>query len=268
MKLISFNINSVRARLHQLDELIRTQNPDVIGLQETKAQNSDFPCEAIKEMGYESLSHGQKGHYGVGLLFKEKPVSVQYGFKTDDENSQKRMIIAKFKLKNGENLHVFNGYFPQGDNQNNEIKFPAKLKFYQDLNLELQNYKPTDNIVLMGDVNISRVDLDIGIGEKNAKRWLQTKKCSFLPIEREIIQKLMDFGFYDSFRELYPDADDKFSWFDYRSFGFKENRGLRIDLILLTKSLLEKQTKAGIDYHIRSMEKPSDHAPIYSELKF
>ena len=118
----------------------------------------------------------------------------------------------------------------------------------------------------MGDINISPTDLDIGIGEVNAKRWLQTKKCSFLPEEREWLKKLMDFGFTDTFRLLNPEVNDQYSWFDYRSRGFDDNRGLRIDVILATKKLADNTVDAGIDYELRGIEKPSDHAPIWTEF--
>ena len=118
----------------------------------------------------------------------------------------------------------------------------------------------------MGDINISPLDLDIGIGEVNAKRWLQTKKCSFLPEEREWLATLMDFGFTDTFRLLHPEENEKFSWFDYRSRGFDDNRGLRIDVVLATASLAEKTVEADIDYELRGIDKPSDHAPIWTEF--
>ena len=121
----------------------------------------------------------------------------------------------------------------------------------------------------MGDFNIAPEDSDIGIGEHNAKRWLRTGKCCFLPQEREWMQKLMDWGLQDSFRVLHPQIDDQFSWFDYRSRGFEDQpkRGLRIDLIMTSPALRPRLLNAGIDYELRAMEKPSDHAPIWLQLK-
>ncbi len=113
----------------------------------------------------------------------------------------------------------------------------------------------------MGDMNISPTDLDIGIGEENRKRWLRTGKCSFLPEEREWMDRLMSWGLVDTFRHANPQTADRFSWFDYRSKGFDDNRGLRIDLLLASQPLAECCVETGIDYEIRSMEKPSDHAP-------
>lgn len=265
MKVVSFNINGIRARLHQLQALIDAHQPDVIGLQEIKVHDEQFPVKAVEEMGYEVFIHGQKSHYGVAFLAKKTPTAVIKGFPTDDEDAQRRMIILKTTNDAGEPVTILNGYFPQGENQKHETKYPAKKKYYQDLMTYLNdNHTPDENIIVMGDVNVSHTDLDIGIGEENKKRWLRTGKCSFLPEEREWLNTLMSWGFEDSYRSLNPQKDDEYSWFDYRSKGFNDNRGLRIDLILATHSLHSKLNEAGIDYKLRGIEKPSDHAPIWA----
>jgi len=267
MKVISFNINGLRARLHQLQAIIDKHQPDVIGLQEIKVHNDAFPVEAVEAMGYQVFYHGQKAHYGVAMLCKKTPSDVQYGFPTDNEDHQKRMIMVTVDDENGQPVRILNGYFPQGENQTHETKYPYKRQFYQDLNNYLeQHHNADEQIIVMGDINISPLDLDIGIGEANAKRWLQTKKCSFLPEEREWLARLMDFGFVDTFRLLHPEENEKFSWFDYRSRGFDDNRGLRIDVVLATQSLAERTVEADIDYELRGIDKPSDHAPIWTEF--
>ncbi|MCW9048046.1 MAG: exodeoxyribonuclease III [Gammaproteobacteria bacterium] len=269
MKVISFNTNSIRMRQHQLEQLIKTHSPDVIGIQETKAQDADFPVDMIESLGYQCAFHGQKTHYGVALLYKHKPLEITKGFITDTDESQRRFITARFEI-DGQVLTIMNGYFPQGDNIKHPTKFPAKKKFYEDLNHLLNTrYTADDNIILMGDMNIAPLDLDIGIGEDNAKRWLKTGKCSFLPVERQWINTLYNWGLVDTFRVLHPDVDDRFSWFDYRSKGFEKEprRGLRIDLILATEKLARQCKDAGIDYEVRGMIKPSDHCPIWSEFE-
>lgn len=273
MKIVSFNINGLRARLHQLQAIIDKHAPDVIGLQESKVNDPDFPLEAVQEMGYQVEFHGQKAHYGVALLSKEKPLSIQKGYPTDEEDAQRRLIAGDYTLGKGENgrLTVINGYFPQGENRSHEVKFPAKQKFYQDLMSYLDSHHSSGaNLAVMGDFNISPTDLDIGIGEKNAKRWLQTGKCSFLPEEREWYQKLWNWGLQDSYRLHNPETADRFSWFDYRSRGFEDDpkRGLRIDHILITEPLAQKCVDVGIDYEIRGIEKPSDHCPIWATFDF
>jgi exodeoxyribonuclease III len=268
MKIISFNINGLRARLPQLQALIDAHQPDIIGLQEIKVHDDAFPRADVEAMGYQVYFHGQKAHYGVALLCKQQPESVSRGFPGDDEDAQRRMISARFQLADGRQLTVMNGYFPQGESRDHPTKFPAKEKFYADLqNLLLEQYQPEDELVVMGDVNISPEDCDIGIGEPNRKRWLRDGKCSFLPEEREWLTRLKSWGLTDTFRQLHPDATDRYSWFDYRSKGFDENRGLRIDLILATAPLLQRLEEAGIDYPLRGVEKPSDHAPIWATFR-
>lgn len=268
MKIVSFNINGIRARLHQLQALIDTQQPDVIGLQETKAHDEVFPVADVEAMGYKVHYHGGKAHYGVAMLSKLEPIKVQKGFPTDEEDAQRRMIMGTFEQENGRLLTVLNGYFPQGDNISHETKYPAKRKFYKDLMAYLnEHHTPDEDIAVIGDINISPMDLDIGIGEPNAKRWLKTGKCSFQPEEREWLKTLMDWGLFDTFRELHPERTERYSWFDYRSKGFVDNRGLRIDVVLATKSLNERLVESDVDYDLRAIEKPSDHAPIWSTFK-
>ncbi|MBO2632656.1 exodeoxyribonuclease III [Shewanella algae] len=265
MKIVSFNINGLRARLHQLQQLIDSHQPDIIGLQETKVHDEAFPLAEVEAMGYQVHFHGGKAHYGVALLSKQAPIEVQKGFPTDDEDAQRRLIAGKFIQDNGRVLTVINGYFPQGENINHETKYPAKRKFYADLMQYLQNsFSPNQDIAIIGDINISPLDLDIGIGDANAKRWLKTGKCSFQPEEREWLQTLLDWGLVDTFRQLHPQRSERYSWFDYRSRGFDDNRGLRIDVILATESLASRLSEADVDYALRGIDKPSDHAPIWS----
>lgn len=269
MKIVSFNINGVRARPHQLQALVERHAPDVIGLQETKVQDADFPVAMIEELGYRVHYHGQKSHYGVALMSKQEPVSVMKGYPFDGEDSQRRLISGVYDTPGGAQVTVINGYFPQGESRDHEWKFPAKRKFYADLLRYLkENHKPGQHLVVMGDFNIAPLDLDIGIGDDNAKRWLRTGKCSFLPEEREWMEQVTGWGLSDTFRHLHPEVNDRFSWFDYRSRGFEREprRGLRIDGVLASRSLEQHCTGAGIDYDIRAMEKPSDHCPVWAEF--
>ena len=130
MKVISFNINGLRARLHQLQAVIDKHQPDVIGLQEIKVHDEAFPIADVEAMGYKVYFHGQKAHYGVAMLCKQEPISVQKGFPTDNEDHQKRMIMATFEDVNGEKVTVLNGYFPQGDNIKHETKYPYNCLLY------------------------------------------------------------------------------------------------------------------------------------------
>lgn len=269
MKIVSFNINGIRARLHQLAAVRTTLAPDILGLQEIKVHSDQYPHEDVESAsGLVSQVHGQKAHHGVATLTK-KTVRCDLGFPSDTDDDQRRLIITYHALADGRELTVINGYFPQGESNKHETKWPAKRKFYADLLTWLtQNATPEDLIVILGDWNIAPVDADIGIGEKNAQRWLKQGKSAFLPEERAWFEQIRAWGLVDSYRHLHPEVNDRFSWFDYRSKGFEDQpkRGLRIDHLMITQPLLKHLTAAGIDYDIRGTEKPSDHAPAWIEL--
>jgi len=234
-----------------------------------------FPYDAVKQMGYMPYVFGQKAHYGVALLIDQRLPEASVGeltrgFATDAGDAQRRFIGVQLKPKHGLPLWVYNGYFPQGEARDHPVKFPAKKAFYRDLIQHLQNkHETNESVVVMGDMNIAPQDIDIGIGEKNAKRWLSSGKCSFLPEERQWYQDLLSCGLSDYWRTKYP-SSEKLSWFDYRSRGFSQTpkHGLRIDQILNSLSLEEDCVDAGIDHQIRAMDKPSDHCPIWLSLKF
>lgn len=268
MRVVTFNVNSIRSRLHQLQRLIADYNPDIIGLQETKVADDQFPVAEVESLGYHLAFHGQKTHYGVALLSRDKPLAIHRGYDSDEDDAQRRFIVGEFALGD-QTLTVANGYFPQGESRVHPKKFPAKAKFYGDL-IEWLRLKraAAQPLIVMGDLNISPTDQDIGIGEQNAKRWLREGKCSFLPEEREWLRSVLDQGMVDIYRHLHPDVCDRFSWFDYRSRGFEREpkRGLRIDLILANTGVADTATAAGIAYDIRAMERPSDHCPVWADF--
>jgi exodeoxyribonuclease-3 len=268
MMFVSFNVNSIRTRLHQLEAVVESLSPDVIGLQETKVRDEEFPEQAIRDMGYHVHFHGQKTHYGVALLSKQAPNTIHKGYPWEPDDAQRRLITAEFTV-NGRSLTVINGYFPQGEKRDHPVKFPAKERFYADLMRYVDELQPeTDDLILMGDLNISPTDQDIGIGADNMKRWLREGKCSFLPEEREWLAQVQSRGLTDIFRHLHPDDAGTFSWFDYRSKGFERDprRGLRIDLIMATDKLSDRARSAGVSYDIRAMERPSDHCPVWASF--
>lgn len=269
MKIVSFNVNSLRLRFHQLEALIDKHSPEIIGLQETKVTDTEFPLEQICDMGYHVEFHGQKTHYGVALMSRYPFKSVEKGLPGDTEDSQRRLITGTFDTKDGTALTVMNGYFPNGEKRDHPTKFPDKEKFYAGLtDLINNNHTPSDALAVIGDFNVAPLDLDIGVSEKSIKAWLSKGSCSFLPEERQWFEKLSAFGLDDTYRVKYPDATDFLSWFDYRTRGFERDpkSGLRIDHIITTKPLTDKLIDSGMDYDIRGMEKPSDHAPVWSEF--
>ena len=171
MKIISFNVNSIRMRLHQLAVVIEKHQPEIIALQETKAQDADFPLDAIQELGYHAIRFGQKTHYGVALLSRTEPVVAQYGFASEADAAQRRLIAASYTLANGQTLRVINGYFPQGESREHPLKFPNKAHFYEDLYSQLTSQEdPQEWLLVVGDMNVAPEDNDIGIGADNANR--------------------------------------------------------------------------------------------------
>ena len=268
IRTMSFNVNGIRSRLNQLEIILEKHSPTIVGLQEIKVSDEEFPIQAITEMGYEVSNFGQKGHYGVALLSKTSPINVTKGFPTDDNESQKRIIHGHYQY-GSETIHVINGYFPQGENRSHPTKFPAKEKFYSDLRMYMRdNFKQNDYVVVMGDMNVAPKNIDVGIGPDNMKRWLQRGICCFLPEERTWLDSIMSFPLFDTYRHLHCN-DLEYSWFDYRSRGFDQDpkRGLRIDLILSSQSLLPRMIDAGIDVEARGLEKPSDHCPVWADFE-
>lgn len=269
MKIVSFNVNSVRLRLHQLQALVDAHAPDVIGLQETKVVDADFPVEALREMGYESAFAGQKTHYGVATLARLPMRNVSVGFATDGADAQKRLITVTVESPGGTDVTVVNGYFPQGEKRAHPVKFPAKERFYADVLAKLENeHSPDEPLVLLGDFNVAPLDVDVGLPRESVRRWLRAGSTSFLPEEREWIGRLSAWGLDDNYRVKHPERDDLHSWFDYRSRGFEQEpkRGLRIDHLFTTAPLTERLVDSGIDQDLRAMEKPSDHCPVWSSF--
>jgi len=186
MKFISFNINGLRARPHQLEAIIEKYQPDVIGLQEIKVADEEFPHHLVENLGYHVFHHGQKGHYGVALLSKQAPLLVRKGFPTDDEEAQKRIIMIDLDTPFGQ-LTVINGYFPQGESREHPTKFPAKQKFYADLQRYLQAIdKRIDK--LAQDVNRDRAAMLRVEQVQQAYQQLLAKLPKSKPISDEIAE--------------------------------------------------------------------------------
>lgn len=267
MKVVCFNINGIRAHDQQLLAVHQQLEPDIIGLQEIKVMDDLFPKDLLSKH-YHIVHYGQKSFNGVALYSKYEPEQVIYGFPWyEQQEEQKRLITIDITHPELGKLRIVNAYFPQGDNINNDVKFPNKRVFYHDMFRFIKECPKDRRLIIMGDYNISPLDSDIGIGVINARRWLRTGKCSFQPEERQWMQELYNLNMVDTFRHLYPEAIGMYSWFDYRSGMINDGRGLRIDLIMCSQDLVGNVRQAGIDLDIRRMEKPSDHAPVWTVFK-
>jgi exodeoxyribonuclease-3 len=242
MHFVSYNVNGVRARQHQLALVVENHDPDIIALQETKVVDEDFPVTALNDLGYPHLARfGQKGHYGVAVASRHQLQDVQLGIPWQSADQQRRFIHTGITI-GSISLRVINGYFPQGGSRSHPTKFADKAIFYRDL-LRFLN-------------------------EQCDPGEIKTGKAGFLPEERAWLDALIDWGFEDCFSQPESEEKRRYSWFDYRSRGFERDprRGLRIDLILCTRSLRERLVATGIDYEIRGSEKSSDHCPVWAEF--
>ena len=255
MKIISYNVNGIRAAVTKgfLDWL-QQANPDVICLQEIKATEDQIPKLEIEMAGYPYQYYfpaQKKGYSGVAILSKTKPDTVVYGTGIEYMDSEGRNLRADFG-----DISVMSLYLPSGTNID---RLDHKFQYMDDFQLYInQLKKEIPNLVICGDYNICHEAIDIHDPIRNAK------VSGFLPEERAWLQQLKDWGLIDTFRALHPDTGAQYSWFDYRSKGFDDNRGLRIDVVMATAPLAQRCTESSIDYELRGIERPSDHAPVWS----
>ncbi len=253
MKIASWNVNSLRVRLSHILSWLETNQPSVLGLQETKVTDDLFPQQALAEAGYEVVYAGQKTYNGVALMAKRAPVDIVTdlpGF----EDPQRRVLAATV-----DKFRIINLYVPNGQAVGTE-KYEYKLNWLLALRDFLEDQlKEHENIVVMGDFNIAPEDRDV----HNPKAWEGSVLCS--EPERAALRKIADLGFVDTFR-LFEQKENTFSWWDYRAAAFRRNLGLRIDLILASPPLEPACTRSIVDCEPRTWDKPSDHAPVLAEF--
>ncbi len=253
MKIASWNVNSLKVRLPQVLDWLSTEQPDVLGLQETKLTDENFPAQAIAEAGYQVVFAGQKTYNGVALIARQRPLDVVTDIDGLDD-PQRRIIAASI----GE-LRVINLYVVNGKEVGSE-KFDYKLNWLARVTEFLEREIAANPLtVVMGDFNIAPDDRDV----HDPKRWHEKILCSTQ--EREALLAIYDLGFADTFRLHHEDAG-LFSWWDYRMGGFDRGLGLRIDLVLSSPELTEMCSAAYIDTGPRQLERPSDHTPVVAEF--
>ena len=250
MKITTWNVNSIRARLERVVAWTRANEPDLLCIQETKVVDDDFPRAEFEEMGYTVAVHGQKTYNGVALLARGELEDVTPGLPGDDSDQQARIIAATM---NG--VRVLNLYVPNGQEVGSE-KFEYKLDWLDRLlDLLTKAHKPKDSLLLCGDFNIAPEDRDV----YDPDRW--RGKVLFSEPEKEMFQALLNWGLFDALRLLTEDGG-LYSWWDYRMGAFGRDRGLRIDHVLVTRPLKERVRQVDVDRDERAGEKPSDHAPV------
>jgi exodeoxyribonuclease-3 len=254
MKLAAWNLNSLKVRLPHLLDWITSQQVDVICLQETKLEDHNFPRAELEAAGYQVAFSGQKTYNGVAIAARNALGDIQID-NPHFPDPQKRLIAATVG-----DVRVISAYFPNGQAVGSD-KYAYKLEWLAALKVWLsEELAQHEKLALCGDFNIAPTDADV----HNPKAWAGQILCS--DAERAAFRALLDLGLSDSFR-LFPQAEKSFSWWDYRMLGFQKNQGLRIDHILLSAPLAAHCIAAGIDRAPRKLERPSDHAPVWADIK-
>ena len=257
LKIASWNVNSLKVRLPQVLAWTDVARPHILALQETKLPDDLFPVAELSEAGYQSVFSGQPTYNGVALLSRERASDIVTDIPELDD-PQRRILAATVPTPMGQ-LRVVNLYVVNGSEVGSE-KFTYKLDWLQKVTAwlagEAQKHK---NIVVLGDFNIAPEDRDV----HDPELWREKILCS--TSEREALQRLLGLGFADTFR-LFDQEDRVFSWWDYRMNAFRRKLGLRIDLVLASKSMAGRCTAAYVDMDPRRQERPSDHAPVIAEF--
>ncbi|MFL6539857.1 MAG: exodeoxyribonuclease III [Chthoniobacterales bacterium] len=251
MRIVSWNINSLRRRQDRLLEWLGRTKPDVVCLQETKCTDEQFPALELKAAGYHAAFHGQKSYNGVAILSKSELHDVRPALCDEEQDDQARVIAATV-----DGVRVFCVYAPNGQ----AVGSPAyqyKLRWYTRLTTCLA--REAGDLVVCGDFNVAPEDRDT----HDAELWRGAIMCS--DGERDAFNKMCASGLIDTLRLHHPETG-LFTWWDYRMLSFPKNRGLRIDAVLASKSLAARCRDSGIDREMRKGKEPSDHAPIWAEF--
>ena len=255
VKIATWNVNGLNARLDFMRLWLESRQPDVVGLQELKMVDEAFPRDAFSALGYECMTHGQKSWNGVAVLSRLPLASVQVGL-PGQEAFGARLLTVRV----ADALEFTTVYCPNGKTLEH-ADFSAKLQWFDDL-VEWWNGRPSGPKVLCGDFNIVPEPLDSWRGEAGDGRIFHT------PEERARLQALKQLGLVDLYRHRHPD-EQTFSWWDYRGGAFHRKQGLRIDLLLGTEDLAERVIDAGTDRDFRKKQDgltASDHAPVVAEI--
>jgi exodeoxyribonuclease-3 len=254
LKIASWNVNSLNVRLPHVLAWCAAEQPDVLALQETKLTDDRFPQEALEEAGFYSVFSGQKTYNGVAILSRRPladPVADIPGLK----DPQRRILAATVDGLRVVNLYVVNGKEVGSD------KFEYKLNWLEQVtNWLAGELERHPNLVVVGDFNIAPDDRDV----YDPEAWHEKILCS--TPEREALGRILDLGLVDTFR-LFDQEERVFSWWDYRMNMFRRKMGLRIDLLLASKSMKKRCRASYVDIEPRRQERPSDHAPVVAEFE-
>ena len=253
MKIISWNVNSVRARIDNIKDYIKDSSPDILMLQEIKTQNHNFPSDEFKKLGYTSYIYGQKSYNGVAFISKYKLENVETDF-IDDELQQSRIITGELCI-NKKKLKLINIYVPNG-NPVDTVKYDYKKswlkKFIKNIKKRLTK---NPNMLIAGDFNIIPEEIDV----HDFKRY-ENDALGRLEIRKKY-RELINLGFKDVYR-LMNKKKQEYTFWDYFAGSWQKNNGMRIDHFLLSNSFIENIKSININKKPRSKIKPSDHTPV------
>lgn len=254
MNIVTWNINSIRARIPLLLSWLQEKNPDVVLLQETKATDDQFPREEIETLNYNIATYGQKTYNGVAILSKFPIEDITCGI-PGFEDDQARYLEAVIKGARVASVYVPNGMAVGSD------KYQYKLEFLNHLKAHVRTLLTYDEAFLLGgDFNVAPRDEDV----YDPQGWHEQILCSTR--ERESLRALIYMGLTDALRALHPQEKDLYTWWDYRGGSWQKNEGMRIDHFLLSPQAVDHLKDAFVDKEVRGLEKASDHAPVVCQL--
>jgi exodeoxyribonuclease-3 len=254
LSIMSWNVNSIRARLDHVLTYLYDHTPDVVCLQETKVEDRLFPKVPFMELGYEVHVHGGKAQAGVATLTKQASHEVRVGFAQGDPDRHPRVLVVRIG-----DLRIYNLYVPNGTTVGSEA-FRYKLEWFRRLRAELEaTATPSDPVVLVGDFNVAPDDRDVWDPARFRGGILFTDE------EHAALAHLLGFGLQDCFR-IHVAEGGHFSWFDYRTNALQQNEGARIDLVLASAPMAARCLEVSHDTVPRSWDVPSDHVPVLARF--
>ena len=249
MKIVTWNVNSIRTREERLLLWLEKERPDIVCLQETKVVDEKFPEAVIREAGYFSTFHGQKTYNGVAILSRQEPTESSFGI-GGYEDPQARVVRTRFG-----DLTTICAYFPNGKTIH-APEYQYKIEWMTHLlDWIATEHDPSEPVVLAGDFNVAPFDDDA----HDADRWAESVLCD--SAVRDLLCGFVEWGFHDVFRQHHPEGGI-FSWWDYRQLAFPRNEGLRIDHVYVTEGLYARNEEVVHEREPRTWDTPSDHLPV------
>jgi exodeoxyribonuclease-3 len=254
VRIATWNVNSLKARLGRVEEWLADVQPDVLCMQETKLSDDAFPALTFAAMGYESAHHGQGQWNGVAILSKVGLDEIAANFAEGNPDPDARIVTALCGGVRVSSVYVPNGRSLDDDHYQYKLGWMAQLRTHV-----AAVSSPDEAMVVAGDFNIAPTDIDV----YDPAKFVGATHTS--DAERALLAELCDWGMVDLFRQMHGEPK-LYSWWDYRAGDFHQGRGLRIDLVLGTKSVADRCTWSVIDRNARKGQSPSDHAPVIVEL--